>query len=294
MQVSAHRIGDGPLIWPDMDGRMGDNINGPSLIKVPDWLPSPLGQYYLYFGHHDGHYIRLAFADDLAGPWRMHEPGVLPLADSLFEGHIASPDVIVDHEAQRLRLYFHGADQPTADNAPQFTRLALSDDGLSFTARPELLGRPYMRSFRFGGWHYAIAMPGIIYRSTDGLAGFEEGPNPFEQKFRHCAVLVRENRLFVFYSRIGDCPERIVYTEIDLEQDWQSWQPSLPSTILSPQREFEGGNLPLCPSVSGMAREPVRQLRDPAVFEDNGSAYLLYSIAGEHGIALARLEFAAA
>ncbi len=293
MQVSAHRIGDGPIIRPHMDGRMGDNINGPSLIKVPDWLPFPLGRYYLYFGHHDGHYIRLAFADDLAGPWRMHEPGVLPLADSLFEGHIASPDVIVDHDAQQVRLYFHGADLPTANNAPQFTRVALSDDGLSFTARPEILGRPYMRSFHYGEWHYAIAMPGIFYRSSDGLGDFEEGPNPFETGMRHCAVLVRGDRLLVFYSRIGDCPERIVQTEIELREDWHDWQPSPPTTILSPERDFEGGNRPLRPSVSGIAREPVRQLRDPAVFEDNGAAYLLYSVAGEHGIALARLDFAA-
>ena len=26
----------------------GNNINGPSLIKVPDWIINPLGKYYLY------------------------------------------------------------------------------------------------------------------------------------------------------------------------------------------------------------------------------------------------------
>ncbi|MEM8972207.1 MAG: hypothetical protein AAGD43_09120 [Pseudomonadota bacterium] len=294
MQVSAHRIGDGPLIQPHMDRLMGDNINGPSLIKVPDWLPSPLGKYYLYFGHHDGRYIRLAFADELAGPWSMHEQGVLPLADSLFQGHIASPDVIVDHDARQLRLYYHGADQPTANNAPQFTRVALSDDGLTFTARADLLGRPYMRSFSYGGWHYAIAMPGIIYRSSNGLSDFEKGPSPFEQGMRHCAVLVRGHRLLVFYTRIGDCPERIVLAEIDLREDWPNWKPSPAVTILAPERDYEGGNLRLRPSVSGIARAPVRELRDPAVYEDSDAAYLLYSVAGEHGIALARLVFASA
>ena len=34
---------------------------------------------------------------------------------------------------------------------------------------------------------------------------------------------------------------------------------------------------------------PVRQLRDPAVFEDEGHLYLLYSVAGEQGIAIAEL-----
>src|SRR5262245_712640 len=38
----------------------GDNINGPSLIRVPDWVEAPLGRYYLYFAHHRGTYIRMA------------------------------------------------------------------------------------------------------------------------------------------------------------------------------------------------------------------------------------------
>lgn len=92
---------------------MGDNVNGSSLIKVPEWVPSPLGRYYLYFAHHDGRYIRLAFADSIEGPWRMHEPGVLPIENSLFRGHIASPDVHVDHNARCIRMYYHGADRPT-------------------------------------------------------------------------------------------------------------------------------------------------------------------------------------
>lgn len=77
--MKVDRFVSNPIIRPDMDGRMGDNINGPSLIQVPDWIADPLGHYYLYFAHHNGDYIRLAYADDLAGPWTMHEPGVLPL-----------------------------------------------------------------------------------------------------------------------------------------------------------------------------------------------------------------------
>ena len=47
--ISITRLGDGPIITPDMDARMGSNIQGPSLIRVPDWVEDPLGQYYLYF-----------------------------------------------------------------------------------------------------------------------------------------------------------------------------------------------------------------------------------------------------
>jgi hypothetical protein len=35
---------------------------------------------------------------------------------------------------------------------------------------------------------------------------------------------------------------------------------------------------------------PVRQLRDPCIFEEDGALHLVYAIAGEQGLALARLE----
>ena len=37
------------------------NINGPSLIRVPEWINDPLGTYSLYFAHHKGDPIRLAY-----------------------------------------------------------------------------------------------------------------------------------------------------------------------------------------------------------------------------------------
>ena len=82
--VRAARLSAEPIVRPHMDGRMGANINGPSLIRVPDWIEEPLGRYYLYFAHHKGAYIRLAVADALAGPWRMHTPGALALEASHF------------------------------------------------------------------------------------------------------------------------------------------------------------------------------------------------------------------
>ena len=58
----------------------GANINGPSLISVPDWISpsdrvSPSANYYLYFGDHGGDYIRMAWAEDLTGPWTLHDTG---------------------------------------------------------------------------------------------------------------------------------------------------------------------------------------------------------------------------
>ena len=36
--------------------------------RVPAWVTQPLGRYYLYFSHHKGTFIRLAYADDLKRP----------------------------------------------------------------------------------------------------------------------------------------------------------------------------------------------------------------------------------
>jgi len=293
--MQVRRFPENPIIRPNMDARMGDNVNGPSLIRVPDWAERPLGRYYLYFAHHDGRYIRLAYADDLHGPWRTHEPGVLPLADSHVAGHIASPDVHVDEDQRQIRLYYHGSAHASGTGgvhgggAPQFSRVALSRDGLRFEAREEILGRPYMRLVQWGGWHYALGMPGVMYRSRDGLTGFEEGPALFASTMRHSALQLDGDRLAVFYTHAGDCPERILRSEIYLTPDWREWRAGEAVAVLEPEPEYEGGHLPLEPSRRGLVMGPVRQLRDPAIYREGSRTYLLYSVAGEYGIAIAEL-----
>src|SRR5439155_7267617 len=196
----------------------------------------------LYFGHHRGHYIRLAYADRLVGPWQTFEPGVLDLADSYFEHHIASPDVHVDEERRQFRLYFHGRlgeqdRQAHSGLGGQATRVALSDDGLTFTTYPQVLGAPYFRVLRWGGWRYAIGMPGIFYRSRDGLRDFEEGSNLFRDvvsDMRHAAFKLDGDVLSVFYTNRGDCPERILLSTIRLTPAWGEWRASPPAVVLEP------------------------------------------------------------
>jgi len=283
--MKVARFPGNPIIRPNMDGRMGNNVNGPSLIRVPGWVKNPLGRYYLYFAHHKGEYIRLAYADQLEGPWTTYEPGTLRLEDSFCGHHIASPDVHVDNEKREVRMYYHG---PTTGG--QKSRVAISKDGIHFTARPEILGAPYLRVFRWGGFYYALGMPGIFYRSKDGLSNFEQGPTLLTENMRHSAFKLDGNRLSVFYSDIGDCPERILLSTIELTPDWMTWKASEPVIVLEPEMDYEGADLPLKPSRSGWAPESVRQLRDPAVFREEGRTYLLYSVAGEQGIAIAELK----
>ena len=82
--VRITRLLDHPLISPDIHPSIGENIQGPSLIKVPDWVPNKMGEYYLYFADHKGLYIRLAYADSITGPWQVYEPGSLQIGESFF------------------------------------------------------------------------------------------------------------------------------------------------------------------------------------------------------------------
>ncbi len=316
--VRIDRLLDAPIITPATHPSIGENIQGPSLIRVPEWVPDALGRYYLYFADHKGRYIRLAFADELRGPWTVHPPGSLQLEDSRFpveppevpqemiEGyeslieslrlppntveelstpHIASPDVHVDDECQTIVMYFHGLEGP----GRQVTRVATSKDGIRFEAQPQILGKTYLRAFAHDGRTYAMAMPGQLYRSDDGLTDFVEGPLLFNRDMRHAALLKRGDRLHVFWTQVGDVPERILLSTIDLSPSWMDWSETEPVQVLRPERDWDGADAPLEPSIRSVAHGHVNQLRDPAIYLEDDRTYLLYAVAGESGIAIAEV-----
>lgn len=322
LTATVTRIGNGPIIHPGLHPSIGENIQGPSLIKVPEWVVNPLGKYYLYFADHKGLYIRLAYADEIVGPWKIHPNGSLKIEESHFavqrppiseqrlaelvaariasgvkvshdyakeltEPHIASPDVHVDSEKQEIVMYYHGLE----DAGFQHSRVAVSNDGINFSAFEENIGRSYFRRFDYKNYTYAIAMPGQFYRSKNSLNSFEEGPRLFEPNMRHSAVLVREDTLYVFWSRVGDAPESILLSTVDLTRDWMNWQSSGAELLLSPEFPWEGAQAPIEPSVRSTAYGRVNQLRDPTIFVEDEIVYLLYAVAGESGIALARVDF---
>ncbi len=287
--LHAIRFPENPIVYPDLDPSIGTNINGPSLIRVPDWVASPLGRYYLYFGHHQGQFIRLAYADDLHGPWRIHTPGVLHLDQTVCMNHIASPDVHVDGARREIVLYFHGV---TPEGQRSFR--AVSTDGLNFRASDTILGPFYFRVFRHEGVIYAIAKTvvadggGLLLRSQDGIAPFEQGQDILPRQ-RHVAVQKRGDRLRIFYSRGEDTPERILMSEMALTGEWHTWSPGEPVDVLLPEEAYEGADLPLEPSRFGAVHGRVRQLRDPAIFEEDERTYLVYSSAGESALCMAEL-----
>jgi hypothetical protein len=320
----ATRFPQNPLVSVKSSPSVGDNVNGPSVIRVPGWLPRPMGRYYMYFAHHKGDHIRLAYADSLNGPWKIYEPGVLNVRETIFYRpqpdpatspdtlytHVASPEIYIDEPNKRFVMYVHGwwtdgKDWPADPREAvqwardyhyaQYTQTFLSTDGIHFDARPGItLKSSYLRVFRWNGDLYGMSRLGVLSRAKDPTATFEAGPNPFAGgpyagRVRHVALLVQGNTLFVLFSGIGDAPEKILLSTIALSGEWQTWKASAPVEVLAPREPYECPELPVVPSKAGESDGPEHALRDPALIEENGKVTLFYSVCGEQGIGGANL-----
>jgi len=311
-----------------------ESINGPCLMKVPSWIPQPLGRYYLYFAHHEGRGIYLAYSDRITGPWQVYDQPILELhntqmmsvpglpsswddvipqmgptereairammssraaksgektpdTDQLHMPHIASPEVIIDEKYQTIKLYYHGI----VSGSIQMTRYCTSVDGISFRAHHPITGLAYMRCFYHRDMWYGIAMPGVLYRSPTGLSSLEVRERTLlDPDVRHIGLLKRDNMLYIFHSRVGDSPERILSTEVDLTAtDWDEWSATQPCEVARPEEEWEGSAELIQPSQRGAAKRLVHELRDPYVYEEDNELYLLYSGGGESGIGIRKL-----
>lgn len=205
--IVVERLGDGhPIITRQMFADLGvpdegDNINGPSVVALPEWLPHerrahPKANYYMYFARHGkdavGNYIRLAWAEEPAGPWYLFKighqvpigkRGVLDLGESeeipiddteRLVYSVGSPDVVIDHINRQFVMYFHAG----RASGPAAVFVSTSADGLDFNA-PQVhrqdrhgirgipLGRSYFRTFEHEGRVYAFSNFGFLYRSPE-------------------------------------------------------------------------------------------------------------------------------
>ncbi|MEM7191036.1 MAG: hypothetical protein AAF439_15600 [Pseudomonadota bacterium] len=304
MTLSVQRVGNAPIIHAGMCASLGDNINGPSLIRRPAWAPGP-GRYLLYFAHHMGQHIRLAVADDPQGPWQVHAPGVLPLADTPLvqvppdvpqpdwavamgvDGlypHLASPEVWVDEQARCFRMWFHGM----ADDGVQVSYRASSSDGLTWTVHGPPIPQTYLRRFTYRDQAFGMGHGGQLLRITEDKA--QLGPYLFSRSIRHVGVLAEGDRLNVLYTCIGDAPERIFHQALDLGPGWPYWHPTGPETeMLRPEATWEGAELPVEPSLIG-ATDFTHALRDPVLFRDEGRIWMIYAGGGEAALGLARID----
>ena len=152
-----------------------ENIDGPSIIRIPDWIPASErvnadAVYYAYFAHHGGDNIRLAWSASITGPWNLFNAQGSTAPDSSVGGtetpgdgvldldlgdrsqangtlravegsrvgitrHVASPDVLIDNVNQRIVLGFHSP--PAIGPNAQKSFVATSKYGLNFNPAPE-------------------------------------------------------------------------------------------------------------------------------------------------------------
>jgi hypothetical protein len=302
----------------------GGNINGPSLIRVPAWVRNKLGAYYLYFAHHSGRHIRLAYADIITGPWKLYAPGTVAVehtafyrpqpdpdpSPALLYTHVASPEIVIEEKQKRFIMFFHGIwtngqrwPAGTYDGYAwahqqgygQFTQAAVSTDGLHWKVLPEITREPYLRVIPFENGFLGMARTNHLLRAAALTEPFTLGPNPFidtryDGRVRHVALMLRGRTLHVFFTAVGDAPEHILHTTISLEGEWTMWRTGRIQHILQPERQYECSALPNIASEKGEIDGPANQMRDPAIFADNGNLYLLYTVCGEQGIAIAELH----
>ena len=329
--VHATRVSESPIIREAMlPGEEGASINGPALIRVPDWVPHPLGRYYLYFAHHAGKSIRLAYAERVEGPWKMAGSDVQSLeSQTAVENHVASPEVVVDEVSHRIYLFYHGwvpekikaAGTAVDGEDGQWTAVSVSTDGIHFTPLNRIVGPSYLRVFAHRGQWFALNHSGVLRRAAklgehfdpiatvvgpeiadavDPALLHEPGATPANQRpttgplrytIRHVGLDVVGDRLTVFFSCVGHRPERILATSIALQGPPESWRARDTIEVLRPGTAEEGADLPLAYSRGGISPTRVHELRDPAVYREGPAAWLLYSVAGEHGIGLAKLQY---
>jgi hypothetical protein len=141
---------------------------------------------------------------------------------------------------------------------------------------------------RSDGW-IGVAKDGHLYRSVTGTGDFWRQPL-LNLRLRHVALRLAGSNLHLFYTRIGDAPERIWQGTVDLNSDTSMWRVTNHRVVLAPEFAWEGADVPVRRSKPGIATGRENALRDPAIFEEDGETYLLYATAGEEGIAIARLN----
>lgn len=263
----------------------GLNINGPSVIQVPDWVSNPLGKYYMYFSHHNGDYIRLSYAKNINGPWSLTSHRVLSLNETPCFGHIASPDVIVDHDNRSFIMYFHGKSKSSLfPGHNQLTFVSQSKDGISFCSQREPVAPFYLRVFQIQNQVYGVAKNknkgGYFLRAKSYISRFEI-VDEIIPRMRHASVLPMGDGFSVFYSLIGDRPESIFQSFFRISKEKKAYQVGPSFIIVSPEEVYEGAKESLTFSKSGTSKKAERAVRDPFIFPHSSRLYLFYSAAGE-------------
>jgi hypothetical protein len=137
---------------------------------------------------------------------------------------------VISHEPTPEGIAVRARDLRASYRTGFFRRRVHALHGLTFDVRPAITRVSYLRAFPRADVLHGMARLGQLLRSTDALGVFEIGPNPFRDgryanRVRHVAVTVRGNSLIVFFTAIGDDPERVLASAIEMNGDWTHYGP---------------------------------------------------------------------
>ena len=203
LTFTATRLLDKPIIYPTIHPKLiteaeaygYTNINGPSLIKVPEWVENKLGKYYLYFPHHKGAYIRMAYADTLTGPWTMYAEDIMPLANARLATEATPALGLMEvkkhlHWTEALAMIEVGATAKKAWEARSKQKLKSSPPTTPHVASPEIFIDEKAKKIRL--YYHGVKKGNLqmskVALSNDGL-NFQPEPEilglPYMRIFQH-------------------------------------------------------------------------------------------------------------
>ncbi len=278
------------------------NINGPVCFRVPNWIKSPLGKYYLLFSDHQGKYLRLAYSDNMNSEWKISKTKILEIKKfkKILYDHIASPEIYLDHKNKNVCIYFHSRSRRFGRE--QLTFVATSKNGIDYKIKNKDPIAPfYFRIFKYKNFFYGLTKGGDLFKSKNKFSKFKFIKNIFNKysdkyhnkkgSVRHLCVKIKKKYLEVFYTKIGHRPERIYRGILKFLKNDKNWNVKHLEEILRPTKIYEGSNLKINISKSGPSKKIENAVRDPYILDDKNNTYLFYSVKGEKGIAFAKIIY---
>lgn len=294
------------------------NVNTPMPIWVKPWMRKHrLFDGYsiaVYYSSHARNELGLLGFETSTGMWNTLDTS---LSFDTYKGckSLHSPSIYVNNLEKRFYMYLHGhgcPKKPSKIKNFQPTLMYTSEDGLRWNHTQQNSG-PYLFWNLFytstpvynsqDGHFYIMSRINdekgvVLHRSTSLFGPFEQGPQ-LGLGFRHFDMLLVEGMIFVFYSMIGDHPERLLLASIDttITTNWTDWKllhQDQGPRILKPEYWYEHGNEAIGSTKEGPAtmRHEVRDPRFLPDLESNSkhiSGLLFYTVQGEKGVAMARV-----
>ena len=303
------------------DDNQCPNINSPLIVR-----DSKQSKILVFVGSHDARdddeglklyetlmstsqHSSLLPGDLFKGPWKETALVLPPFTEKCMHKGIFSPDIIKHNDIYIMFAHTHRygcRGQPQQPTNVLTSRDLRHWDWVDHPNKSNNTKEPppssyfaskdtfYIKVFEYDGKHYAIGKSRedkvgsmvLLYTESLSSAPFQR-IRKLARGVRHVSLHRKQDTLYVFFTLIGDMPERILLGTIDLSSPQSQWRMLPGPIILRPTNH----NSTLSPSKKGSAPcHPVQELRDPEFIPDDDEditelkGTLFYTLRGEQAI----------